>query len=160
MKKLLSLSLAVILLASLTAACKPDEPGETITIKGEKYRTDLTELDLTGKGLTDSDIAPLAKMTDLTELLLGYNQIKDLSPLSGLKKLTMLELNDNQLESLIPLSDLVELRMLCLSGNQITDLTPLSGLNELVLLELDGNPITDWSPVDHIPEDYIIKDIP
>ena len=68
---------------------------EYITIRGERFETLLTELDLTERQLTNSDIEPLKYMVHLTELNLGFNQISDVSPLAELTNLNTIHLRDN-----------------------------------------------------------------
>ncbi|NEQ68326.1 MAG: leucine-rich repeat domain-containing protein [Symploca sp. SIO2D2] len=45
----------------------------------------------------DTDISPLCELTQLIELSLSFNQIKDISPLSKLLKLTEVWLIENPL---------------------------------------------------------------
>jgi len=145
-----------------------------ITIQGEQFSTSLTELDLSERGLTDSDIEPLKYMVNLTELYLFSNQINNLAPLTGLINLISISLADNQISDLTPLAELTNLTGLMLHINQITDLSPLSNftnlkwlnlsdnkissitplleLTNLEYLNLRANAISDWSPVSHILE--------
>ena len=81
----------------------------SITIAGQEYSTDLTELDLGSLYLTDADIEPLQYMVNLRSLDLRQNKLTDLTPLAGLTQLESLELR----------------------GNDLTDLTPLAGLTNL-----------------------------
>ncbi len=53
-------------------------------------------LDLAGRGITD--VAPLAKATELTELDLSNNAVASCAPLLALKNLTKLDLSGNPLE--------------------------------------------------------------
>jgi Leucine-rich repeat (LRR) protein len=123
------------------------EKVEYITIKGERYSTSLTELNLSRMDLTDTDIEPLKYMTSLTELNLDDNQISDIGPLSGLTNLTVLWLDGNQISNAGPLSGLTNLTELWFNDNQISDIGPLSGLINLTVLWLDGNQISDVSPL-------------
>ena len=100
-----------------------------ISIRGEQHRVSLTELDLSGRNLTNEDIVPLRHMRSLRTLRLDNNQISNLTSLSSLANLTELSLRNNN----------------------ISDLTPLSGLSRLRHLDLRDNNITNWSPVDHVP---------
>ena len=70
-----------------------------------------------------SDLSPLSRLTNLTELYLSYNQIKDLSPLSRLTKLNFLFLESNQISDLSPLSQLTNLNWLFVGGNPINNKT-------------------------------------
>lgn len=70
-----------------------------------------------------SDLSPLSRLTNLTELYLSYNQIKDLSPLSRLTNLNFLFLESNQISDLSPLSQLTKLNWLFVGGNPINNKT-------------------------------------
>ena len=135
---------AVEVSAHEVATYPPNDINVTsITIKGVEYSTTLQWLDLGEMELTDSDIAPLIYMTDLTYLRLDDNQISDLNPLSGLTNLTFLSLAVNQISDLSPLSGLTNLTSLSLRDNRISDISPLIGLTHLSLLELAANEISN-----------------
>jgi len=122
-----------------------------IIIKGEQYSTSLFELDLSDKGLSDSDIVPLKHMKNLEVLKLSRNQISDLTPLSGLTSLTVLFLYDNKrISDLTPLSKLTNLTNLSLYDNRISDLSPLSNLTNLARLNLNDNKISDLSSLKNL----------
>lgn len=74
-------------------------------------------LDLSSNNI--SDLAPLAQLTNLTELYLSYNQISDLSPLAELTNLNFLFLESNQIGDLSPLSQLTNLTWLFVGENPI-----------------------------------------
>ena len=118
-----------------------------VTIAGQRFSTALTELDLSGVGLTNADIVPLKYMTQLSVLDLGDNKISDLRPLSGLTGLKVLDLRDNQISDLTPLLRLKSLESLNVSGNQLSDLIPLSHLVNLRKLDLASNRISDIMPL-------------
>ncbi|MDR2606466.1 MAG: hypothetical protein LBC38_04195, partial [Oscillospiraceae bacterium] len=99
MKRILAIALILLLSLSLlvTVACSsntntttsnepptiPNEPPQDfITIKGEEYSTELTELYLSDQELSDADIEPLRYMTNLTHLALNGNSINNISPLA------------------------------------------------------------------------------
>ena len=63
------------------------ENPDYITIRGIRYSTALTELDLSSHDLTDEDIEPLRYMVNLTWLHLRGNQISGLVALSSLTSL-------------------------------------------------------------------------
>ena len=94
-----------------------------------------------------SDIAPLAGLTNLTELGLAYNNISDLTPLAGLTNLEDLNLWENNITDISPLAELTNLVALSLDDNNITDLTPLAELTNLVALYLSYNKISDLTPL-------------
>ena len=127
----------------------------SITIAGQQYSTDLTELDLGSMYLTDADIESLQYMVNLRSLDLRQNQLTDLTPLAGLTQLESLELRGNNLSDLAPLAGLTNLKTLRLGGSDsgvnnpnLQDLTPLSGLKNLEILVLPGNSqIRDLTPI-------------
>jgi hypothetical protein len=131
-----------------------------ITIRGEQFRTDLTELILDnvpidghfviGNALRNEDIVPLRYMTNLTILSLRGSHISDLAPLSSLTNLPYLNLNSNQISDITPLSGLKNLEHLDIRLNMISDLTPLTGLTNLTWLTLYGNLISDVSPLSEL----------
>jgi len=134
------------------------ERPDSITIKGERYSTALTELDLSYKELNDDDIKPLKYMSNLTVLNLDVNDIGDLTPLAELKNLTTLIVGKDQEErladnyknyihDLTPLSELTSLTKLDLFCNNIVDITPLACLVNLTELNLADNCIRDISPL-------------
>ena len=122
-----------------------------IAIRGEQYSTALFELDLSEKGLSNSEIVPLKYMKNLEVLNLSRNQISDLTPLFGLKSLKVLFLYDNKrISDLTPLSKLTNLTDLSLYDNRISDLSPLSNLTNLIKLTLNDNQISDLSPLKNL----------
>ena len=115
LKRIIALAIALILAALSLAACAADtaeqednfaaendplltleeileyaylEIPEYITIRGEQFSTELTELVLNEMNLTDEEIVPLRYMIHLTNLELFHNQISDLTPLAGMTNLT------------------------------------------------------------------------
>ena len=133
---------------SITEALAPK-----VTIAGEEYSTAAAELDLSSRGLSDSDIKCLAEMTNLHTLILeGNPDITDLSPLASLTELTVLNVMDTGAADLSPLSSLTALESLSISNADISDLSPLSSMSHLKNLYLtDGNlpssKISDLSPL-------------
>ena len=107
--------------------------------------TQLTELYLIDNQIID--VAPLAKLTQLTELYLSYNQIIDVAPLANLTQLTRLDLRSNQIIDVAPLANLTQLEGLSLISNQIIDVAPLANLTQLEGLSLISNQITDVAPL-------------
>lgn len=105
----------------------------------------ITYLPLTGMGLTD--IALLAKLKNLQNLNLGYNEISDLTPLAGLGELEKLHLGSNQIRDLSPLGNLKKLKFISLFRNQISDLTPIVHWTQAQHLALYCNPVSDLRPL-------------
>ena len=139
MKRILFVVIAMLLVACQSPVSAPTE----ITIRGEVYSTDLTELWLLDLSLTDSDIEPLRYMTNLEFLALGYNEISDLSPLSNLVSLEILSLSTNPINDISTLSELINLTDLNLENTQVSDINALGGLTSLTILHLAGSPALD-----------------
>ena len=131
------------------------EEAHKVTIAGEEYSTAETELDLSGKGLTDGDLVNLAQMTNLKGLdLEGNEEISDLSPLSGLTSLEKLSLPlPSKIRDLSPLSGLTNMKEFSISGdwrenppvNEIKDFSPLASLSQMEDLVMVVTDLQDLS---------------
>jgi internalin A len=117
------------------------EAGTQNCQQADSYINSLTEINLSGKGL--SDLQPLSSFTKLTGLYLDSNKISDLKPLAGLTKLIGLQLSNNKISNVRPLAGLIQLNTLYLQNNQIVDARPLSKLSKLDSICLFNNRITD-----------------
>lgn len=102
--------------------------------------TELRSLSLLKAGVTD--ISALSSLTNLTELILGFNEIGNISPLSGLTNLETLSLEGNGVADISALSNLHSLSYLGLTDNPVSDLTPLYGLSNLRELYISGCSVT------------------
>ena len=112
----------------------------SITIRGQTYSTDITELSLDELVLTDAEFEQLKYMVNLRELdLPASSEITNLAPLTNLNQLQVLRMNDG--DSICSVTDLTPLASLTnLENLQLTcmaeDLSPLSGLTNLKVLSL------------------------
>ena len=120
-----------------------ENEGDKIVIGGKTIDPDVKSLLLADKGLTDSDIAPLAQLTELESLSISGNSVIDISPLSGLTKLNVLQISDNKVKDLSPISGLSGLKTLYLDNNPVTDFSPLYKLGALRTLSMKGVAITE-----------------
>ena len=138
---------------------QPEAPVPTVMIAGEEYPVNLEELDLSGKGLSDSDLANLGQMTELKSLNLeGNPDISDLTALAGLTALEELKLpSTSQISDLSPLSGLTGLTSLSVVENwgkeqqtlsMIQDYSPLASLTGLKELSLSVSNLSDFSFLD------------
>ncbi len=84
----------------------------------------------------------IEKMTWLTELYLGNNQITKIEGLGNLIQLKVLSLDNNQITKIEGLDNLIQLNQLFLNNNQITKIEGLNNLILLSILHLDNNQIT------------------
>ena len=89
----------------------------------------------------------MVRLTNLTELALGGNNISDISPVAGLTRLTSLHLPGNNISDVSAVSGLIHLTYLNLAGTNITNLSFLSGLTNLTELLFQNNSISDLSPL-------------
>ena len=129
--------------------------GKEITaLTGLEHATNLTWLNL-GTARVDgqrhtnpiSDVSPLAALTQLTRLELGYTAVSDVSPLASLTQLTRLELGYTAVSDVSPLAALTQLTSLRLDGTAVSDVSPLAALTQLTSLRLDGTAVSDVSPL-------------
>ena len=112
-------------------------------IAGLEYATQLRELFMGRNQIKNYD--RLAELPNLTTLYLWTNNISDLSVLPLLPKLELLDLNWNHIRDVSRLTEFTNLTTLMLKGNKISDVSPLTGLVNLEVLHLKGNPIQDTS---------------
>ncbi len=106
--------------------------------------TRLTWLDL-GWNLQIGEISALANLTSLRGLWIGFSQISDISSLASLTRLITLALWGNQIRDISALAGLTSLTSLDLGRNQISDISALAGLTDLTGLDLGDNQISDIS---------------
>ena len=107
----------------------------TVLIAGEEYPANLEELDLSGKNLTDSDLANLEQMTGLKELSLSVTNISDFSFLEGMKELETLRLMGSMVTGDLTfakgLTNLKELRVVAGSLGSVKGIEGLQNLEYL-----------------------------
>ncbi len=134
-----------------------------ITLGGVTFKSDVTELDLSGLGIRDisalsgclslvrldlsensiSDLSPLMDIPGLMWLNVASNNISDLSPIMGMTSITVLDASDNSIGSAAPLSMLTGLTELRLDNDPLTSISPLSALSALETLSLCSTGLTD-----------------
>ncbi|WP_343184372.1 leucine-rich repeat domain-containing protein [Anoxynatronum sibiricum] len=117
---------------------------QVVTLEGIEALHNLRRLALCS-GIDSLD--PVAKLTQLEELVIQDTAISDLTPLAGLRNLKRLEIRGSQLSDLSPLSDLVRLETLVIANSQVSDLTPLKNLTRLKRLFLYQNQIESIQPL-------------
>ena len=100
-----------------------------------KDAKNLEELYLPNCTVSDTDIAALAGLTNLTRLSVSDNRdLSDISPLSGLTNLKWVNLKDCNISDISALSGLTNLKWVNLARNNISDFSPLDGLPELTTI--------------------------
>lgn len=119
------------------------EDAADITLGGVTFKSDVKELNLNSRGITD--ISALSACRELERLDLTGNKISDITPLMDIPGLKEVVIKDNQVTDLRPLMALNTLAYINAEGNGITSTVPLGSLTGLKELHLAGNPISDYS---------------
>lgn len=114
-----------------------------ITLGGATFSSDVTELDLSGQGLRD--LSALTACQDLERLNLSGNEISDLQPLMNLRHLRALDISGNGISDLRPLIGLETLISLNAARNEVLDTSAVGAMSGLQELDLSDNPIGDFS---------------
>ena len=127
---------------SPTASAAPRP--RTVSVAGKDVEPETDSFDLSGRTLSEQDMAEIASLKNLTTLSLTNCGITDLGFVSDLAGLRTLYLPDNKINDLTPLSGLRSLRTLYLDRNPLTDLTPLTALGSLTTLSLKGVAVPDY----------------
>lgn len=120
-----------------------EEEMQDISFGGVTFKTDVTELNLSGMGL--QNISALSSCKELKKLDLSGNTISDLSPLMDIPHLEWLNIANNYVTDLRPLMGISSLRFLNASGNYFSSTVPLGNMTGLTELHLSDNNITDFS---------------
>ena len=138
----------------------PDDLSECLVDVSPLSRlVGLTDLDLSDTEV--ADLAPLSRLTELVTLRLhSIRNVSDLSPLSGLAALRHLDLSENRIDGgdLSPLSSLTGLTTLILGYVSVEyhedrghvglqDISALASLTSLARLDLSQNHIRDLAPL-------------
>ena len=105
-----------------------DDVFYTLELGGVRLSSDMTQADLTGRGL--ENIEGLDKFVRLRRLVLYGNGLQDISPLAGCTALEELDLRFNRVRDLTPLYNCKELKTLELGGNGALDPDEIRRLQE------------------------------
>ena len=108
-----------------------------VKLGGKTFKSDVKELDLSGREITD--ISVLSVCTKLTKLNLSGNSISDISALVDIPNLKSLDLSDNNISDIGPLMSMTGLEYLNLANNRISSASALADLKNLSELQLGGN---------------------
>ena len=198
--KFFNIFLFIILSAILISSCSinensssvpvrtDDEPEKTtieieqtvefVTIDGEQYPIDLTEIEVyvstqeeinelsmlknlkklkLGSCVYQPNLSPLSELTNLKNLYIfdDVDYIFDYSVLAEFTKLEQLGLMGRTIDDISMLSGLKNLKELKIQSWHLTDISPLTGLDNLVSLTLCSpnsfpNELTDISPLSQL----------
>lgn len=116
-----------------------------IKLGGKTFKSDVTELNLSGCNVRD--ISALSVCTKLKKLDLSNNSISSISALVDIPGLTELDLSNNKITDISPLMSVTALEYLNLSGNNVKSVAALRELTGLRELNLSGNPLSGISAV-------------
>ena len=122
-----------------------EKKAQDISFGGVTFKTDVTELNLSGMGL--QNISALSNCKQLQKLDISGNSISDLSPLMDLPYLRWLNVSNNAVSDLRPLMGMSSLSFLNVSGNYFTSTVPLGNITSLTELHISDNKLTDLSGV-------------
>ncbi len=126
---------------------KPTEKVKKITIGKYTYESDIEQIDLTGKGLTNYDIKNLSQFKNLKIIILNDNNISDLSVLNKMPQVEGVWFNNNKVSDISFVRGMKNLKYLSFTGNIVYDLSPLEGTSKLESFWADDNRIKDLSPL-------------
>lgn len=149
-------------LQRLIPACSIAHSNLVYSISADTYTvaSDTTELDMTGRGI--SDLSFLMQLSNLESIRLGNNNISEIyyfQYTESWRTIRNLNLSNNYIVDVSPLMGLKNLETLNLANNRITDINPLYALTGLRELTLTGNPISPElirALNDALPNCYII----
>ena len=132
---------AVDQLQSSIGACRIDHDKlvYSIQIGEEKYREDVTELDLSNRGLTD--ISALSFFKNLERVNLRGNNLENIYIFQWTSGIKELDLACNNISDATAIAYMSNLETLDLSGNKISSVSPFMTLTGLKELNLSGNNI-------------------
>lgn len=119
--------------------------NQLVALAGMTFEADITELDLSGRGI--SDISALSACKNLTYVNLSNNAITDISPLMDIPTLQTVNIAGNYVTDLRPLMGLTGLKSLNASSNSVCTTVPLGALTSLTALDLSYNNISDFSGI-------------
>lgn len=122
-----------------------DSASQYIALGGMTFDSDVRELDLSYRGITD--ISALSGCSRLTKLNLSGNAVGDISPLMDIPSLSSLNISSNSVTDLRPLMGISSLKYLYASNNNIFSTVSLGSNTALTELDLSGNPISDFSGI-------------
>jgi len=146
----------------------PDHLAEALRRIAEEKQAKTGSLDLSGLELTElpeelkelewltrlnlrempiHDLAFLAGLGQLQELICSRTQVADLAPLAGLGKLQILDCSQNDLADISSLAGLGWLEELDCEDTFVADLTPLAELSQLRILRCSETLVETLAPL-------------
>lgn len=121
----------------------PDE----VVIAGQSYSTSLIALDLSKKGLKNSDIADLKYFTKLKRIMLQDNDLTDISVLENISTLFEINAENNNISNISFMKNMPNLRIVVINNNPIGDISCFSSIPELEKLWIVNTNVTSLNPL-------------
>ncbi len=146
-------NLGSLTLGESRTTLRPDEDAFLNRIKNLAplaQLTNLSELNLASCQLTD--VSALSTLTNLQRLDIGFNRLHHIRGISGLNNLESLLVSNNHVENIADISDLSNLIHLDLSDNKIGDIGPIAGVDRLQELDISNNKVVDLAPISSLEQ--------
>ena len=125
----------------------------TAEVMGEKFPITVTDLDLSGRGITDSDTHELEKLVNVEYLKIDRNKIGDIEFVGSMRKLITLSARANYIEDISALVNLSELREIDLAGNNtLSDMSVMEYLRKIRKLDISDTAVTDIGPLFYLDQ--------
>lgn len=107
----------------------------------------LEKLNITGTGITQSDLTTIGALPMLKELTLSDCGITSIAPLSDATGITKLDLSNNTIRNIDAVKQMSGLTELNLDHNVVTDLSAIADLKALTKLSVSYNTLTTLEAV-------------
>jgi internalin A len=126
-------------------ALKVDGDGSEFNIS---ILSDMRNLEVLSLGGSYHDLSPLANLTKLRSLFMGFNSFDDICVIRNLTALEVLYIHNSDITDILCLDNFNNLRRLMLDDNNLTSVKAIAdNFPYLEVLSVDGNPISDLSPL-------------
>mgnify|MGYP001024677643 FL=1 len=122
-------------------------PPVEVKIGGEMFPVTVTELDLSDRELTNSQISNLRHMKQLKYLNLKDNYITDLSCLAPLTQLESLHFSNNNVTDISFMKNMDGLREISAENTGVSDISVLRGKTQLESVFFGDSYVTDITPI-------------
>ncbi len=134
---------------STSSSSKPSSSStqQEVTIAGTTYPVSTTFLDLSNKGLRDSDIKNIKYLKNLTRAELSGNNLTDISVLQTITTLEEIDATDNNISDISFMKKLPNLKIVVMNNNPIKDISVFSNFSTIEKIWLNDTYVTDISSI-------------
>ena len=132
-----------------SSSSKPSSTStpKEVEIAGKTYPVSTTFIDLSNKGLRDSDIQNIKYLTNLTRAELSGNNLTDISVLQTITSLEEIDAKDNLISDISFMKKLPNLKIVVMNDNPIKDISVFSNFSTIEKIWLNDTYVTDISPI-------------